>query len=355
MPPLTVSISVQRGQSRPDPGCRNTRHDTLSRAALDLRFNNCDLYFALHGEAEVIPPVSYKHSPLDLIRARSSVRRFDGRILSPSVRRELERTFQALPRGPLGNRCRFQLVDTNHGEDDRGALGDSVERVGAYGTIRGARTYLAGAAPAADYSLEDFGYLFELILLKATDLNLGSCWLGGIFSRDRFARAIALRPGELLPAVSPIGVPTVRRGMVDRMIRWGAGSARRKAWEELFYDADRDRPLSREEAAPLATALEMLRLAPSASNRQPWRCIRDRQSVHLYLLRTPGYRALTREDLQRVDMGIAMAHFDLAMSTAGREGRWHFSGTLPVCGIPDAWQKARYLVSWSETGQSSDL
>ena len=96
------------------------------------------------------------------------------------------------------------------------------------GIISGARTYLAGATGSSRYALEDFGYLFELLLLKATDLGLGSCWLGGSFTRSRFARAMDLQEGEIIPAVSPVGVPTKRRSVVDRVIRWGAGSKRRK-------------------------------------------------------------------------------------------------------------------------------
>jgi hypothetical protein len=138
--------------------------------------------------------------------------------------------------------------------------------------------------------------------------------------------------------------------MVDRVIRWGAGSKQRKSWSELFWDGEKATPLSQDQAGCFATALEMVRLAPSASNRQPWRCLKAGETIHFFLQRFPGYRSITVNDFQRIDMGIAMAHFDLAMRTSGDEGRWHvleppLSGDAPVR-CPDAWQRCEYLVSW---------
>jgi hypothetical protein len=289
-------------------------------------------------------PLSYNHSPLDLIRSRTSVRRFTGELVTGKARQELARCCQGVQTGPFGGACHFQLID------NRIAGGDHGERLGTYGIIRGARTYLAGATESIRHGLEDFGYLFELLVLKATDLGLGSCWLGGSFTRSRFAKTMDLREEQIIPAVSPIGIPTKQRSMVDRVIRWGAGSRKRKSWGELFYDCGTAAPLSQDKAGGFATALEMVRLAPSASNRQPWRCIKAGDTIHFYLQRSPGYGAGTSIDLQRIDMGIAMAHFDLAMEATGAGGGWRVSDSAISEGAshrcPDALKKGEYLVSW---------
>jgi hypothetical protein len=49
-------------------------------------------------------------------------------------------------------------------------------------------------------------------------------------------------------------------------------------------------------------------------------------------------------DLQRVDMGIAMCHFDLTSVMAGTRGGWEFSGEAPE-GMP-SWE---YVSTWSPT------
>jgi nitroreductase len=70
-------------------------------------------------------------------------------------------------------------------------------------------------------------------------------------------------------------------------------------------------------------------MAPSASNKQPWRIVRRGRDWHFYLQRTKGYGKgsaifvmLRLADLQRVDLGIAMCHFELAARELGLEGAW---------------------------------
>jgi nitroreductase len=282
------------------------------------------------------------HPIRELVRARVSIRSYAGEPVSGPAREELVRACGLLERGPLGSACRFVLLElagrgrasgarpAGAGAAQAGAAPAAAasaagpRRLGTYGMIRGARTFLAGAVRSADRALEDFGYLLELLVLKATDLGLGTCWLGGTFNRSAFARAIGLRKGELIPAVTPVGLSAERRDLLEQVIRFGAGSARRRPWAALFFDGRWDAPLQAEEAGPYAEPLEALRLAPSASNRQPWRILRQERGgpFHLFLRRTPGYGLAAGSALQRLDMGIAMAHFDLAASEAGLRGAW---------------------------------
>jgi hypothetical protein len=63
---------------------------------------------------------------------------------------------------------------------------------------------------------------------------------------------------------------------------------KRKAWNDLFFDADHT-PLTEMLAGAYAVPLEMVRLGPSASNKQPWRIIRDRDRFDFFLSHTKGY------------------------------------------------------------------
>jgi nitroreductase len=289
----------------------------------------------------------------ELVRARVSIRRYTSEPMSGPAREELERACSLLRRGPLGSECRFVLLDLAARGRAAGARpAEQPRRLGTYGMIRGARTFLAGAVHSADRALEDFGYLLELLVLKATDLGLGTCWLGGTFDRSAFARAIGLRKGELLPAVTPVGLSAERRDLLEQVIRFGAGSARRRPWAALFFDGRWDLPLEAEGAGPYAEPLEALRLAPSASNRQPWRILRQERDgpFHLFLRRTPGYRLAAGPDLQRLDMGIAMAHFDLAASEAGVRGAWTRLEEPPVPTERAGLAGLHYIATWREVG-----
>ena len=63
-------------------------------------------------------------------------------------------------------------------------------------------------------------------------------------------------------------------------------------------------------------ALEMVRLAPSAVNKQPWRMVVMDDIVHFYLQRSKNFRA-GKLDMQKIDMGIALCHFELMANELG--------------------------------------
>lgn len=295
-----------------------------------------------HGEL-LLSSLALRRPVSELVRERVSVRSYAPQSPEPAARRELERTCAALARGPLGSSCRFALLSPMA----RGA--DRPLRLGTYGQIRGARVFLAGAVRRGPHDLEDYGYLFECLVLKAWDLGLGTCWLGGIFSRGEFARGLGLEEGETLPAVSPVGTAAGGPDLVGSVIRFGAGSSRRRPWSELFFDEDWGHPLTEQRAGALAGCLEAVRRGPSASNRQPWRLLREHPGgpVHLFLRRSPGYLRLAPVDLQRADMGIAMAHFELAAREAGLRGSWAVE--RPPAGSAAAGL-ALYVATWRERG-----
>jgi hypothetical protein len=176
-------------------------------------------------------------------------------------------------------------------------------------------------------NLEDFGYMMERAILFATDMGLGTCWLGGSFTRSSFARKISATVLELVPAVASVGY-ILKREQSGVTIRQLVGGHNRKPWENLFFREKFGVPLSPDEASPHAAPLEMVRIAPSASNKQPWRIIKDGDFWHFYMQRTRGYgnsltfRLLNIADLQRVDMGIAMCHFELTARELGLKGKW---------------------------------
>jgi nitroreductase len=249
----------------------------------------------------------------------------------------------SLTPGPFGTTPRFELVAAT--AEDR----DALKGLGTYGFIKGATGFLVGATTDTGKGTEDYGYLMELLILHATDLGLGTCWLGGSFTKSSFAAKIGARPGELVPAVTPIGYAADRPRALDPMIRRFAGSDKRLPWNRLFFLDSFDTPLSTEDAGTYAQPLEMVRLGPSASNKQPWRVIREGDAWHFYLARTRGYgqgwlrTARPTADMQRLDMGIAMCHFELSARELGLKGNWRIDE--PSVKRPD--DLTEYTASWA--------
>ena len=258
----------------------------------------------------------------ELIKRRYSCRAYADRPIEAADRDTIVDALALLRTGPLGSSARFSLVAAT--EEDRKAL----KGLGTYGFIKGATGFIVGAVELGPKDMEDYGYLLERAVLAATDIGLATCWLGGTFSKSAFARKIGVSGGEVVPAVVATGYGAEGARDSDRLRRM-AGSDRRLSSEQLFFDEKLGQPLAPADGAGYAEVLEAVRWAPSASNKQPWRVVRSGGGWHFYLQRTQGYgkrkgvlSLLKLADLQRVDMGIAMCHFELVARERGLAGRW---------------------------------
>jgi nitroreductase len=280
----------------------------------------------------------FTHNLFELIQSRCSWRSYADQEISAPTITQLQDRLSSLPPTPFGTTPRLAIV-ANFGE-----ISHQPVKLGTYGVIRGARNFLAGIIRPGVHSWEDFGFVFEWAILQATDLNLSTCWLGGTLKRDAFADAAGAQKNELVAAASPIGYPAAHRSLVDTLLRWGAGSKNRRPWEELFFANTLDTPLSRDSAGPWAKVLDMVRWAPSASNRQPWRIVYQNglRRFDFFLQRTKFYDSLTAVDLQKIDMGIALCHFEFSCRALGLSGKWQKIGP-PVSQLPNLTES---IVSW---------
>jgi len=82
-----------------------------------------------------------------------------------------------------------------------------------------------------------------------------------------------LKEDEVMPAVTPIGYAADKRSIRESMMRKGMKSDSRLPFEELFFHGSFQNPLNESDAGIWQLPLEMVRLAPSATNKQPWRVV----------------------------------------------------------------------------------
>lgn len=248
----------------------------------------------------------------DVIRRRRSIRTFDEKDLPPELIASIEQVLALNINTPFKNKADFRLLKSSKDKTLAPA------RLGTYGFIKGARWFFAGICTESKESLIDYGYQMESIILELTFMGLGTCWLGGTFSRAAFAKGLELREGQVIPAVSPVGYPAEKMGVREKLIRRMATSDRRKQPEELF-----SREVLRCRNEGIQEALELVRLAPSAENAQPWRIQRSGKQYHFYMKPSAGVVGTKlNERLQLIDMGISMSHWELSLREAGIEGEW---------------------------------
>ena len=199
----------------------------------------------------------------DLIRRRFSCRKYLPQPIPAQTQDELRHFLEFLPLGPFGSLTRFQLITAT--EQDRSAL----KGLGTYGFIRGATAFIAGAVEPAKMDMEDFGYAMEKAILFATDLGLGTCWLGGTFTRSGFARRIRLKDDETIPAVTATGLvddpEQARRGLIRQFAADSSVTRGKRCFSRISspFRCPRMRPVT----LPLPLRWCDLRLLPQTVSR----------------------------------------------------------------------------------------
>jgi hypothetical protein len=205
--------------------------------------------------------------------------------------------------------------------------------------ITGASSYIIGIVDKDFKDICEFGYIFDKLILFATDLGLGTCWLGGTFNRSDFNQKAKLADNEYIPIVSPVGVKKESPRILESVVRAVIKADKRIAWDKLFFDNSTKTPLGKDKTSLYERPLEMLRLAPSASNKQPWRIIKSDNSYHFFLCRTKNY-PMSGFDMQKNDLGIAMCHFELTAKELGIEGSFVYKKDVIT---PYGWE---YMTTW---------
>jgi len=286
----------------------------------------------------------YSETITDLISRRYSCRKFRKERLKSDDVETISSYINKKFTTPFNISLRFKIVYSSESDPT------TLKNFGTYGFIKNPSAFIIGAVEKGPHYLEAYGFSLERIVIQLSSMNIGSCWLGGSFTKSSFALEMQVTDKESVPAVLAIGYPSKDSGLVGSLIRWSVKAKTRKAFAELFFQGDFSHPLQNEMDNPYHEALEMVRLAPSASNKQPWRIVQEgeREIFHFFLKRNKGYREKTKKlfnmsDLQRVDMGIAMSHFELVAEEKGIDGSWQCLSRIREVPLPD---QTEYVISW---------
>ena len=289
---------------------------------------------SLHGKAlKGDISVNIQFPMEQTVKNRSSVRNYSDQEVEAEKLNALTLFVESLD-NPFGQEVAFHFLNQDDVQDP--------QKLGTYGVIKGAKRYIGASIKEEPMALEALGYEFETAILYLAHLGLGSCWLGGTFNRKGFATAMDIRDGKLFPAATPYGYGASKMHLKETMMRKVIRADHRKPWEKLFFSQDFQTPLSKEAACDLAFPLEMVRQGPSASNKQPWRVLFKDGACHFYESKEPGYSDSLPYDIQRLDMGIAAAHFDLSIKE--KEIKGHFDTDCePALTLPP---NMHYVFSW---------
>lgn len=257
----------------------------------------------------------YKNDIEQLIRNRISTRTYDDRVISDEIRTDLLHYMKGLD----NDMYRFDIVDYQI---------EDGSKLTTYGLIRNAKTFIVAIGKSSLVTDKEnaiqFGYDFEKIILKATDLNLKTCWMGLSYKEERLRTMVKAKADERIVMASPIGYSKGRH-IIEKLTRLSIKAHKRNDFEKIFTDKDFVQPLTHLIDEKYRIVLDMLRLAPSAGNSQPWRVVQTEEGFDFYGQGKKFYDNMKDKkiDFTYNDMGIAKLHFELTAHKYDLKGEWY--------------------------------
>ncbi len=164
----------------------------------------------------------------------------------------------------------------------------------SYGMFSGVKSYFALAGKDSDPKMRrKIGYYGEELVLEATRLGLGTCWVGGSYGKS--SSSFAPGEGETLVCVISVGEcpeKSFKEKAIEKTIK-----TKRKSFTEMAK-------VIGEAPEWFIKGVECARYAPSARNKQPIIFEFDGENARAFS--TAGF------SYNQIDLGIAEYHFELA-------------------------------------------
>lgn len=247
---------------------------------------------------------------IETIKNRKSCRSFNQLALRPDEKKELERYISENNRGIENEVLDFKIIEKSN---------DKPLRLD-YGLIHGHSTYLLGTSKSSVDSRVNYGYLMEKVVLKATEIGLSTCWVG--YFDKRYFSEVRIEDGFEIPSIVIIGYSQDRQSNRDKFVRFTISGSKRQSLSKIFFDYQLKTPLTPELLPKYSDSLEMVRVAPSAGNTQPWRIAYDFGTKEFHFYKKPINKNYELRGLHDIDMGIAISHFELTTLSNNLSGYW---------------------------------
>lgn len=237
---------------------------------------------------------------LEQLGQRHSVRSYSPKPLPDNILRTIKAEITDINTHEAG--MHFQLVVN----DDSAFRGFRK----SYGFFRNPRNYVAAVVDKSFPRVQErAGYFAEQIVMKAVDLGLGTCFVGGTF--DAASVPVQIRADWKILFVVLLGYAEEgNRRAMDRLV---TKMVHRKEpdWKSLYVAHDLPLEEALHAQPALETALKALLTAPSALNKRPVRLTLDGEGKIVAFLPDNA------KDRQ-VDLGIAIWNLEAAVGDALR-------------------------------------
>lgn len=231
----------------------------------------------------------------DAIYCRKSVRKYKDKEIPEHILEKISKISNEIEGYHEGLEVKVNIVDDY----------EKIQKVfpgylGNYGKVK-SPYYIIITSENKEGYLENVGYVFEKVILKLTEMGLGSCWIGIPFKKEVIEKIVDIKKNHIPVLLIAFGYCSES---VD-LYRKSVEEFRRKNINELVEGKIE---------GIWQKVLQAARLSPSAINSQPWRFVIDKKYLHIYcIMRSNPITKKLYDNLNKIDIGIALSHIDIAL------------------------------------------
>lgn len=188
----------------------------------------------------------------------------------------------------------------------------------SYGMFKNVTNYLSAIIdPTFEYAEERAGFFAEKLVLKMVEIGLGTCFVGGTFSREDLDPRVEVY--EKVPFVVTFGYADAKNTSILGRLTSKIAHRKDRQLGSFFKGSEQEKQMLVDAGIDVELALKAVKLAPSALNKQPVRlmCCDDAETFDL---------GAEVEDYSSnaVDLGIAKCNVQSVMA-----GEWEWGNSKP--------------------------
>jgi nitroreductase len=170
---------------------------------------------------------------MDVVTARKSVRDYSEKVVENEKLTQILDAARLAPSWANKQCCRYVVVRDRKRIEELSSMFMGWIKQAPVVVVACADPKHSGSRNGMDYYLVDVGISMQQLVLAATNLGLGTCWIGA-FDESKVKQALGI-PGNLkVVALTPIGYPA-SVSVKSKLVRSAVGSDKRKALKEIVH------------------------------------------------------------------------------------------------------------------------
>lgn len=283
----------------------------------------------------------------DIISRIKSVRDYKDEAVSPEIINQLKDYY-------IEGKRLLQDIEIEVKVRNKEEVYENLKNIAGYNELMiEAPHYLIFLSEDKKHYLENVGYAAQNVMLKAFELEVGSCWIT-IKDGEEIKEKLNIKTDKKLVALIAIGYDDNKNKVLyENTSEYNPSHANIKIVEDnvtermrvsdMVYLKKWGENVDSDELARLGLleAFFYARLAPSTKNRQPWRFIYDDGTVVLALKKEEN----VNEYEQKIDTGIVMLYFKLIVDSTLFNLEWKFGKPEKKYEIPSDYEIVAYCIS----------